>query len=338
MKEKSQRILLVGPSWVGDMIMANSLMRWLKHKHGDELQLDVVAPAWTQALTLRMSEVNEVYALPVGHGELKFKTRWQVAQRLKQNEYHKAYVLPNSWKSALVPWMSGIPERIGWLGEKRYRLLTQRPQASKSQYPYMVEQYLALGLDDGQALPDDYPLPHLQVDRDDAYQLAESLSLSLDKPVIALAPGAEFGSSKRWPPDYFAQLAQAKLDQGYQIWLMGSPNDKPVTQAITQQTKGACYDLAGQTNLAQAIDILSLAERAVTNDSGLMHVACALDLPVVALFGSTSPDFTPPLHPKAQVLSVNVPCQPCFQRTCPIGNQRCMKDLKPAYVLQALAD
>ena len=329
---------MVGPAWVGDMIMSNSLMRWLSQRYQDNIQLDVVAPSWTQALTQRMSEVNDVYALPIGHGELKLKTRWQVAQQLKANQYDQAYILPNSFKSALVPWMAGIPQRIGWLGEKRYGLLTHRPHHPKSAYPYMVEQYLALGLEDDQELPADYPFPHLQVDKDQAHQLAKELQLSTEQPILALAPGAEFGSSKRWPPEYFAQVAQAKLAQGYQVWLMGSPNDQPVTQFIQEQTQKRCHDLAGQTNLAQAIDLLSLTQQAVTNDSGLMHVACALDLPVVALFGSTSPDFTPPLHPNAQVLSVNVPCQPCFQRTCPIGNQRCMRDLKPAYVLQALAD
>lgn len=338
MTHKPHKILMVGPAWAGDMIMSNSLMRWLHKAYEGNIQLDVVAPGWTQALTKRMSEVNDVYTLPISHGELKLKTRWQIARKLKANQYEAAYVLPNSFKSALLPWMAGIPKRVGWLGEKRYGLLTHRPNKPKSAYPYMVEQYLALGLQTNQSLPEDYPFPKLEPDLDQARQLASTLGLNLDRPIVALAPGAEFGPSKRWPPEYFAQLAQAKLDEGFQIWLMGSPNDQAVTQAIQQATQNRCHDLAGQTNLAQAIDLLGLTQKAVTNDSGLMHVACALDLPVVALFGSTSPDFTPPLHPHAKVLSVNVPCQPCFQRTCPIGNQRCMRDLKPAYVLKALAD
>lgn len=338
MTDQPHKILLVGPAWAGDMIMSNSLMRWLHQQYDNQVQLDVLAPGWTQALTQRMSEVDDVYTLAVGHGELKLKQRWHTAKQLQANHYDAAYILPNSWKSALVPWLAGIPERIGWLGEKRYGLLTHRPDQPKSAYPFMVEQYLALGLQTGESLPDDYPLPHLQVDRDEALRLADSLNLATDAPILALAPGAEFGSSKRWPPEYFAQLAQTKLNEGYQVWLMGSPNDQPVTQQIQEATANRCHNLAGQTNLAQAIDLLSLANKAVTNDSGLMHVACALDLPVVALFGSTSPDFTPPLHPQAKVLSVNVACQPCFKRTCPIGNQRCMRDLKPDYVLRALAD
>lgn len=331
------KYLIVGPAWVGDMVMAQTLFKAIKQREPNAL-IDVLAPAWTNALLARMPEVEKAIALPMGHGELKLAERFKFGRRLAKSCYDQAIVLPNSLKSALVPFFAGIPKRTGWMRECRYGLLNDWRHLDKTHYPLMIERFLALGLPKGATLEKPYPHPHLQVDLASRDAAVKRLGLQTDKSIVALCPGAEFGPSKRWPAEYFAELANTLMAQGYAVWLFGSKNDEAIAQAIQANTHEACVNLCGQTNLAEAIDLLSLAKAAVSNDSGLMHIAAALNLPVVALYGSTSPDFTPPLSDKVAVLKLDLECQPCFQRVCPLGHWRCLRDLRPAGVEAALSD
>ncbi|PIQ43770.1 MAG: lipopolysaccharide heptosyltransferase II [Gammaproteobacteria bacterium CG11_big_fil_rev_8_21_14_0_20_46_22] len=330
------KYLIVGPAWVGDMVMAQTLFKAIKQRE-PSAHIDVLAPAWTNALLARMPEVEKAIALPVGHGEFKLIQRFKLGRRLAKSHYDQAIVLPNSLKSALVPFFAGIPKRTGWMRECRYGFLNDWRRLDKIQYPLMIERFLALGLPKGPALEKPYPHPHLQVDLASRDVAVKRLGLQADKPIVALCPGAEFGPSKRWPAEYFAELANSLIAQGYAVWLFGSKNDEVIAQAIQTKTHEACVNLCGQTNLAEAIDLLSLAQAVVSNDSGLMHIAAALNVPVVALYGSTSPDFTPPLSDKVAVLKLDLECQPCFQRVCPLGHWRCLRDLQPAKVEAALS-
>lgn len=331
----AEKLLVIGPAWVGDMVMAQTLFKVLKKTYPDA-SLDVLAPEWTRALLARMPEVNEAISMPLGHGQFQWRERRSLGKQLRTQGYTRTYVLPNSWKSALVPFFAGIKHRTGWRGEMRYGLLNEVRVLDKARYPLMIERFMALGLPDGAELPKPYPLPELVIDHDSLQQVLSRYQLTTEKPIVALCPGAAFGPSKRWPADYFAEVAQTVLARGQQVWLFGSKADQELTAVIQEKTHQACVDLAGKTSLAEAIDLLSLAQVVVTNDSGLMHVSAALGRPVVALYGSTSTEFTPPLGERVKVVKLGLDCSPCFKRECPLKHWRCMLDLKPAMVVAAM--
>jgi heptosyltransferase-2 len=330
------KILIVGPAWVGDMVMAQSLFKLLKMRY-PECTIDVLAPAWSLPILERMPEVNRGITMPVGHGRLAFSTRLKLAKTLRPLQYQQAILLPNSFKSALVPWLAKIPKRTGWHGEMRYGLLNDRRKLDPKRYPLMIERFMALALEPRATLPQPYPLPALQSSPRTQAMVLEKYGLEqTDTPILVLCPGAEFGPAKRWPENYYAELANAKLAAGWAVWILGSPKDKPVGELIMQQTEHRCVNLCGQTELVEAIDLLAMASQVVTNDSGLMHIAAAVNAPMVALYGPTSTGFTPPLQSSASVLQLKLPCQPCFQRECPLGHHNCMQQLMPQVVLQKM--
>jgi len=320
------KILIVGPSWVGDMVMAQTLFKLLK-KSNNDVVIDVLAPDFTLGLLERMPEVTKKIAMPLGHGTLGIKSRYQLGKILREENYDQAIILPNSFKSALVPWFAKIPKRTGFRGEMRYGVLNDLRVLDKERYPLMVDRFMALGLPKGALIPEDFAYPLLTVSEDNLKNIINKLDLKQDREIIALCPGAEFGSAKRWPEDHYAKFARKKLDAGASVWIFGSPKDAPVAKKINELTGGDCEDLTGKTSLCDAIDLLSLASLVISNDSGLMHVAAALDKPLMAIYGPTTADFTPPLTDKAEIHSLQLACQPCFQRECPLEHHKCMKEL-----------
>ncbi|HKQ29969.1 MAG TPA: lipopolysaccharide heptosyltransferase II [Burkholderiales bacterium] len=330
------KLLVIGPAWVGDMVLAQSLFKLLKQRY-PTAELDVVAPAWTLPLLERMPEVDNPVALDAGHGELALGKRLALGERLEAREYERAIVLPNSFKSAIVPWIAGAQRRTGFLGELRYGLLNDIRKLDKKALPRTVDRFVALGLEPDEVLKNAPPLPQLISNRQNALHALNAVGHALSQvPVLGLCPGAEYGPSKRWPAQYFAQLAAAKLAQGWEVWLFGSNKDAPITEAIDRATGGRCLNLGSRTSLAEAIDLLALTQVVVSNDSGLMHVAAALGRRLVALFGSTDPGFTPPMSPNAKVIYLGLPCSPCFKRDCPLKHHKCLKDIGPKQVLAAI--
>lgn len=334
MSGETGAVLIVGPSWVGDMVMAQSLFKLLKQRMPDSA-LDVLAPAWTAPLLARMPEVRDVIAQPVGHGQLRLLGRYRLARDLR-GRYQRAIVLPNSFKSALIPFWARIPLRSGYVGECRWGLLNDARRLDKAKLPMTVQRFVALGLAREEALPSALPQPKFTVTQAGVGAALARLGLTHKAPLLALCPGAEYGSAKRWPPEYFAEIARKKLAQGWSVWLFGSENDKSITTHVRNVAGEQCVDLAGRTTLAEAIDLLSLADLVVSNDSGLMHVAAALDRKLVAIYGSSDPGFTPPLSDRATVLSLRLLCSPCFKRECPLGHTNCLRELKPDQVLKTI--
>jgi heptosyltransferase-2 len=328
-----ERILVVAPSWVGDMVMTQPMLALLTARR-PSAAIDVLAPAWVLPLAARMPEVDEGVASPFRHGEFALGARRRLARELRLREYAQAIVLPNSWKSALVPWLAGIPRRTGWTGEFRHGLLNDARKLDAARLPRMVERFCALALDAGSDLPLPLPAPRLASDPAVRGALLDRLGLRTDPPVVCFCPGAEYGPAKRWPPEHFAALARLLSQRGLQVWLVGSARDREATGPLAIAAGPACRDLAGLTSLDEAVDLLACASLVVTNDSGLMHVAAALDRPTLALFGSSSPAFTPPLSERARIVQHSVPCSPCFERVCPLGHFDCMRKLEPAQVFQ----
>ena len=330
------RILVIGPSWIGDTVLAQPLLRRLRERHS-ELELDILAPSWTLPLVQRMPELSGTIASPFSHGELNLAARWRLARQLAQHRYDQSIVLPNSFKSALIPRLAGIPLRTGYVGEFRYSLLNDTRRLDKQALPLMVERYAALAEPPGIRLTRPIPAPRLAVRQPERAALRRRLDLMDDAPVAVFCPGAEYGPAKRWPAPYFADLARRLAGGGWQVWLIGSAKDRGVSAEIESLSAGACVDLCGRTSLDEAVDLLSYAGLVVSNDSGLMHVAAALDLPLIALYGSSSPSFTPPLSPHASVLKLDLPCSPCYQRECPLRHFNCMIQLTPDRVYSAVS-
>jgi heptosyltransferase II len=280
-----------------------------------------------------MPQVANALSLPFGHGDLKLRERRRFGKSLAP--YDQAIVLPNSLKSALVPWHAGIPVRTGYRGEMRFGLLNDVRPLDKNALPLIVERFAALAQPRGDTLKRPLPEPRLVVDEAARSAAVAKFRLDLSRPVVAFAPGAEYGPAKRWPPQHFVELGRALGERGYTIWLFGSAKDRDIAAEIGAQLPNA-VNLAGVTTLDEAIDLLSLAARVVTNDSGLMHIAAALERPMAAIFGSSSPAFTPPLSAKARVISIQIACSPCFERTCPLGHTNCLVQLEPSRVLAAI--
>lgn len=327
---------IVAPQWIGDAVMTEPLLRRL-HARGE--RLTVGALPWVAPVYRAMPQVAEVIEFPFSHGGLQFKARRQLAQQLA-GRFDTAYVCPNSLKSALLPLMAGIPKRIGYHGEMRFGLLTQRlKNPSRDQRPPMVSFYSALSFEPGLA-----QAPRLQLEEFRVEQALMEMGLKREAYYV-FAPGAEYGPAKRWPPSHFAELGQA-LD--LPVVLLGSAKEfvlcESIAVAVNAEHRGKCLNLAGKTSLIDAFSAIEAAKSIVSNDSGLMHVAAAFGVPQIAIFGSSSPLHTPPLNPKAQVLWLKgqasyqppLDCAPCFKRACPLGHTRCLSDIHAADVLQKI--
>jgi len=332
----SLKRLIVGPSWVGDMVMAQSLFMLLKDQEPDSY-VAVLAPAWSQALLARMPQVDEILAMPAGHGQLQLGARWRLGRELKNKHFDQAIVLPGSLKSALVPAFAGIPTRTGFIGEQRYGLLNDYRRLDKQALPLNVQRFLALASVRHQ-LPEHIPEPTLGVDESAQQQLRQQHAIDADRPLLVLCPGAEFGPAKQWPARHYAELARQKHRAGWQVALLGSQADQPICAEINTVNAGGCLDLSGRTTLTEAMDVISMASFVVANDSGLMHVAAAYQRPLVAIYGSSSPDFTPPLSKNCEMLKLHLECQPCFKRECPLGHLNCLQDLLPEQVLRLIPE
>ena len=328
------KALIVAPSWIGDTIMAQPLFARLHARHPG-LQLDALAPRWVAPVLLRMREISEVVDSPFGHGQLSLKPRWRLARQLTARHYDAVYVLPNSLKSALIPFLAGIPQRIGFTGESRFGLINIRHTLDKIALPLMVERFAQLAEIPGAALAKPVFYPKIRSTAADQQKTLDELGLERPARIVAFCPGAEYGPAKRWPAAHFAALAKKLGERGCAIWLFGSPKDHAVAEEIAQLAPGLCRNLCGTTSLGQAVDLLAMSELVVCNDSGLMHVAAALDRPLVTLYGSSSPGFTPPLSDQADILSLKLDCSPCFKRECPLGHLDCLNKLSPEQVLAA---
>ncbi len=303
-------ILIIAPSWVGDMMMSHSLYQTLKQQYPD-CQIDVLAPNWCKPLLARMPEVRQALTMPIGHGAFSLGERYKIGKSLR-NQYDLAIVLPNSLKSAFIPLFAKIPVRRGWKGENRYFFLTDL-RTNKNDYPMMVQRYVALGYEKGniptaQDLP--IPTPYLTVDESAVQKTKEiftaQFALAENRPAIGFCPGAEFGPAKRWPHYHYAKLAERLIEQGYSIRLFGSNKDvevgEQIRSSLPESLQRYCANLAGQTALNQAVDLIADCTAMVTNDSGLMHIAAAVGRPLVAVYGPTSPQYTPPLSDKAVII------------------------------------
>ncbi|WP_238551982.1 lipopolysaccharide heptosyltransferase II [Herminiimonas sp. CN] len=332
------RTLVISPNWIGDAVMAQPLLQLLRQQNPHQ-PIDVLAPTWVAPVWRAMREVDTVLESPFKHGALQLQERRAFASMLKLRGYARAYVLPNTLKFALIPWLARIPQRIGYRGEMRYGLLNVIHRDDRKAPRPMVSFYAALAASPAHSVPDPsaLPRPTLSVTDLQIQQAIARTGLQQNLPLLVFAPGAEFGSAKRWPIGHFAQLAQT-IQQRHpdtQIALLGSTKDQPICEQIVALAPKV-ISLAGVTTLNEAIALIAYADAMVSNDSGLLHIASALNRPVVALYGPTDPDHAPPFSDLAQSLSLQLDCAPCRQRECPLGHHNCMQNLTPEMVWKPL--
>ena len=321
------------------MVMAQTLFITLKQQDPDAI-IDVLAPAWSAPLLERMPEVRRGINMPLGHGKLDLGTRKQLGRSLVAEQYDQSIVLPNSLKSALVPFWARIPKRTGWRGEMRFGLLNDIRVLDKDRYPLMIERFIALAFPGKHPLPQELPHPHMEASAEGRTAARQRFQLDSSKPILALCPGAEFGPAKKWPERYYATVAHNKLQQGWQVWLFGSEKDRAgnntIRNKISSEFQADIHNLAGLTSLGEAIDLLSCTDAVVSNDSGLMHIAAALGRNLAVIYGSTSPGFTPPLNDNHRIIRLGLDCSPCFKRECPLTHLNCLNLLEPDRVIKAL--
>ena len=339
-----QGILIIAPNWIGDAVMTQPLLAKLKAQYPNS-KIDILASTWVAPIYRACIEVNEVIEAKFEHKQLQWGLRKQLAKDLQAKNYQACFVLPNSFKSALIPWLANIPFRIGYRGEHRYGLINlSLNNPSKVNRPPMVEHYLALSqllYDDVEHVPSALT-PTLRVSSEVQQSIEQQLTTShinIDSLVI-FCPGAEYGPTKRWPSNHFAMLAQSLIDENIntQVILLGSRSDQKIAADILSQVdqKSHLHNWCGNTSLDEAIALIGMAKIVVSNDSGLMHIAAALKTPQVAIFGSSDPAHTPPLSDKAKIVWLNLPCSPCHKKACPLGHLKCLNDILPQEVLATL--
>jgi len=333
------KILIVGPSWVGDSVMAQSLYKRIK-KEEPSSKIDVIAPAWSLSLLDRMPEVDKKIASPFAHGDIKIYERFKLGKKLKEEGYDRSIVLTNSFKSAFVPFFAEIKVRTGWLGEFRYGLINDIRASKKLKKSLMVEKFSALSLSNETFSLENLSLPKLEIDSTNLTSLVEKNIIEKEIPTLALCPGAEFGPSKRWPSEYYSEIAKTYVSKGWNVLCIGSKNDENIGVEI-ENTNNLSHEkkfinLIGKTSLLDAIDLLAYTNKVVTNDSGLMHIAAAVGTPLVALYGPSSPEYTPPLIDKKQILRKMDGYKKVRYGTSEKGYHQSLVDISPEEVLIAL--
>lgn len=356
----SKKILVVMPSWLGDAVMAQVLLKILKFNNEQQkisVQIDVLAVAWVAKILARMPEISEIIENPFEHGNFKFFERKKFAKNIiKTKSYDEVYVLPNSWKSALIPYFAEIPKRFGFVGELRYGLLNFREKLNKKRFPLMIERFARLAfLENPENNFADLTafFPKLTIDKNNTTKLLNLLGIkSQESEIIVFCPGAEYGKAKRWLPEHFAELSNLLSNYYYKnntpkvlkIVILGSNKDNTIGEKIVALANNAnLLNLCGKTDLTDVIDLLANAEIIISNDSGLMHVAAAVGVPQIAIYGSSSPNFTPPLSANnlAEIVTLKLPCSPCFQRNCPKNKHsseylQCLKDITPQMIFEKI--
>jgi heptosyltransferase-2 len=317
-------ILIVPYMWIGDFVRCHTVIKLLKQQ-SPSAAIDVLTTSMVAPLLDYMPGVRKGVVVDLPRRRLAFKHHRALARRLRTESYAQALIMPRTWKSALAPSLAGIPRRTGFIGEGRFGLINDL-RFGERRLPRMADRCAMLALPKGEAAPAQWPLPELKVSAPERASWRQRLGLTSDgRPVVALAPGA-VGPSKRWPAASYTALARRLVAEGNWIWVIGGPNERELAAEIADGAD--IRDLTGP-DLRNAILALAEANVAVSNDSGLLHVAAALGTPAIGIFGPTSAWHWAPLNPIAAVIETegDLPCRPCHKPVCRLGHHRCMRDI-----------
>jgi len=315
------------------MVMAQSLFITLKQQQPDVI-IDVLAPEWSLPILQRMPEVRQGICLPVKHKQLGLMIRWKLGRQLRAQAYDQAIVLPRSYKSALVPFFAKVPIRTGYRGESRFGVINDTRVLDKSVLQQTVQRYVALGVLKTAILPPAIPEPRLRVDTQNQQRLLQKFNLQINKPIIGMMPGAEYGPAKQWPVESYRELAEKLSALGNRVWIFGSLKEQSLGEKIAVNSD--IVNLCGKTQLEDVVDLLAASESVVSNDSGLMHIAAAVGIKLVVIYGSSTPKYTPPLSNKAKIIYHQLECSPCFERECQFDHYDCLRRITTNEVMESL--
>jgi heptosyltransferase-2 len=332
---RASPILLVPYMWIGDFVRCHSVVRVLRERFPDR-PIDMLSTSLCAPLTDYMGGVRKRIVADLPRKRLAFAQHRALAQVLREEGYWTALVMPRTWKAALAPFLAGIPERVGFAGEARFGLLNDLRWGERK-LPRMIDQCASLALPRNAPPPAEWPLPELAVPTGEAARWRAARGLPEDgRPVVAFCPGA-VGPSKRWPAGYYSEVARRLTDQGCSVWVLGGPGETPLAGEIVAGAGEHARDLTSK-DLRNAILALRVASAAVSNDSGLLHVAAATGTPSIGIFGPTSAWHWAPLNPLAAIVETetDVPCRPCHKPVCAMVHHRCMRDIHADRVLDAV--
>jgi heptosyltransferase-2 len=339
------KILIITPSWIGDLVMSQTLYKELKKIYKD-CQIYALAPKWCLDVLSRMPEIEQTIEMPIGHGEFNLTSRYKIAKEMRKYNFDLAFILPNSWKSALIPLFAKIPKRIGFKGECRYFLLNQM-RTNKQDFPLLIQRYTSLAYSNTEVKTSD-DLPEISRPLLQYYNLTNEIltkfNITNNNQLIGICPGAEYGRAKKWSPEYYAKVLTYFLNKNNNSigLIFGSNKDSLTAQEvlnnIPKELHDRIRDLTGKTTLTQAIDLLAKTSFVICNDSGLMHISAAVNAKLVAIFGSTSTKYTPPNTKTAIIIESYEKCHPCFKRECKLGTYQCLQNIKPEMVIQKIEE
>lgn len=318
----TQKLLIIPQNWLGDIVMSQTLLKKIK-SNNPKTSIDILVNSSLKNLVERMPEINKVIILDCSHRELGLFKRLRLAKEIKKSSYDQSIVLSRSLKSSLIPYFAKIPIRTGELGELRYLLINDLKEFSKESRRKTASRYISMYSDNNEELSENY-YPSLDSNSENIKNLSEKYDLKKDKKVIIFAPGAAFGPSKMWPVNKFRELGK-KLNNDFKILILGSNNEKSIGNDIV--TNKNMVNLCGKTSIADAVDLMHISKFCVSNDSGLMHLAAATNTKSISIYGSTSPDFTPPLTKNKDIHYKGMSCSPCFEKKCKYGHYNCLVDI-----------
>jgi heptosyltransferase-2 len=323
-------ILIVPYMWIGDFVRGHTVVRVLKQRWPNR-PVDLLVTSQCAPLVDYMPGVRAGIVWDLPRRRLAVAKQFGLAAQLRAKNYGTALVLPRTWKSAIAPALAGIPERVGFVGEARFGLIN-RWRWGEKRLPRFIDKNAALALPNGAPLPPEWPVPQLVVPAEESSRWRQANGLGTGR-AIALAPGS-VGLSKRWT--YYAEAAKLFAEQGFDVWVVGGPGEKQMATEIVAAGGAKVRDLTGH-DLRNGILAMAAASVAISNDSGLMHIAAAIGTPTMGIFGPTDPWLWAPLNGLAATIRTKtiVPCQPCQRTICTMNDHRCMRDIPAADVVDA---
>src|SRR5580698_5229152 len=327
--DDTRPILIVPYMWIGDFVRGHTVVRVLKQRWPNR-PVDLLVTSQCAPLVDYMPGVRSRIVWDLPRSRLAVAKRWGLATQLRARNYGTALVLPRTWKSAIAPALANIPERVGFVGEARFGLINRWRWGEKA-LPRFIDKNAALALPDGAPLPPEWPVPQLRVGSEEVSRFRQAQGLGQGT-AIALAPGS-VGSSKRWT--YYPQAAKLLAERGLDVWVVGGPGEKAIAAEMVAAGGARVRDLTG-TDLRNGVLAMAAAQLAVSNDSGLMHVAAALGTPTMGIFGPTSPYHWAPINGLAATVQTKttVPCQPCHRPVCTMNDHACMRDIPASDVAE----
>jgi heptosyltransferase-2 len=313
----NKKILIIAPAWIGDLVMSSVLIKALKNNQNNSI--DILVNSNLISLANLIPGIRKVIASETEHGKLSLIYRIKKGLSLRSEQYNECYILTNSFKSAIIPLIARIKKRISYLGEYRYGLINIIKQPIERNLG-MVNRYL--NLIDQKYSDVANPVFNINTNKESVFN-----KFKFEGKYIVFCPDAEYGPAKRWPTDKWLDLA-TELSQHYKVIIVGL--DISISEEFKPLESDKIINLIGKTNLVEVMKIIALSEGVISNDSGLMHVSASLDKKIIALYGSSSPTYTPPLisKEKREIIYKNLDCSPCFKRVCPLGHTKCLNDIK----------